>query len=88
MTDRTALCLAAAVIGFWTVSAQALDLFPRYQPREQTPSERLNNFRPPQPPPKQETPLDRAVRTYDNAPVRPAYDPVSKQPVIQYNKKF
>lgn len=88
MIGRNNLRLGALAALLFATGAQAQDLFPRYQPREQTPSERLENFRPPPPPPRRETPVDSLVRTYENAPVRPAFDPVSKQPVLQYNKKF
>jgi hypothetical protein len=71
-----------------TTGAYAIDLNPHYVPRPQTDSERLQNFQPPPPPPKSDTILDKAARAYDNAPVRPSYDPVMKAPTIEYNKKF
>lgn len=81
----TALALAAQIL---TTTAYAIDLNPHYVPRPQTDSERLQNFQPPPPPPKSDTILDKAARAYDNAPVRPSFDPVHKVPTIEYNKKF
>lgn len=43
-----------------TVLAQNLNLNPRYTPREQTDSERLQNFRPPPPPAPSRGMADRA----------------------------
>jgi hypothetical protein len=79
--------LAGAALIF-TTGAYAIDLKPHYVPRQQTDSERLQNFQPPPPPPKSDTVLDKAARAYDNAPVRPSYDPVHGVPTVQYNKRF
>jgi len=61
---------------------------PQYQIRPQTDSERLQNFRPPPPAPRRDTVIDRAARAYQNAPVRPSYDPKHRAPIIQYQRKF
>ncbi|WP_114948533.1 hypothetical protein [Microvirga calopogonii] len=77
-----------AVASAYSFQAAAIDLNPKYEPRPQTDSERLQNFRPPPPAPRQDTVLDRAARAYDNAPVRPTVDPNTRTPMIQYNKKW
>ena len=69
--------------------ARAVDLKDlRYVPPPQTDSQRLQDFKPPPPPPKQDTLLDKAARAYDRAPVRPSYDPNTKAPIIQYQRKW
>jgi hypothetical protein len=83
--------IATVSIGMSGQAAAQGDLkryVPQYTPHEQTPSERLQNFRPPPPPPKQDTFLDKAARTYENAPVRPSFNPSTKAPEIQVQKKF
>ena len=82
----TAFITGAALI--ITPTAYAIDLNPHYVPQPQTDNERLQNFQPPPPPPKSDTILDKAARAYDNAPVRPSFDPVNKVPTIQFNKRF
>ena len=82
----TASLAIAALIS--STGAYAIDLKPHYVPRQQTDNERLQNFQPPPPPPKSDTILDKAARTYENAPVRPSFDPVNKVPTIEYNKRF
>lgn len=32
--------------------------------------------------------IDKAADAYKNAPVRPSYDPKTKSPIIEYQKKF
>lgn len=87
-TYRNFTASLTGVALIFSTGAYAIDLNPHYVPRQQTDSERLQNFQPPPPPPKSDTILDKAARAYDNAPVRPSYDPVMKAPTIEYNKKF
>ncbi len=65
-----------------------VDLSVPYTPHEQTDEERLQNFQPPPPAPPQVTPLDRAANMYQNAPVRPSYDPQMHAPIIQYQHQY
>ena len=90
---KIALYFAALMTAFAAQGATAQtpplkDLTPHYTPHEQTANERLQNFRPPPPPPPQQSPLDRAVNTYNNLPVKPDYDASKKAPMIKYQKKF
>jgi hypothetical protein len=78
--------IGAALI--FSTGAYAIDLSPHYVPHQQTDSERLQTFQPPPPPPKTDTILDKAARAYENAPVRPSFDPANKVPTIEYNKRF
>jgi hypothetical protein len=86
-SKTSAAAFVALTLGLGS-AAHAYDLAPRYTPRPQTDSERLNTFRPPPPAPRQDTIIDRAARAYENAPVRPSYDPKTNTPIIQYNKRF
>jgi hypothetical protein len=83
-----ALAIGSAVMMTMISAAHAYDLSPKYTPHPQTDSERLQNFKPPPPAPKQDTFLDKAAKTYDNAPVRPSYNPTMNAPMIEYNKKW
>lgn len=59
-----------------------------YTPHQETDEERLQNFQVPPPPPPQPSPLDRAVNTYNNLPVKPAYNSNMHAPMLQYETHY